>query len=201
VKKSPPSERIELAIACALPTKSGQRHRMLFDLARALKGVPELASQPVAALKPYVRQWHTGAVQIIETKNFDESWLDFCESWDKVKWAKGQGPLAELFARAAAATPPPEAEQYDTPAVRLLVSLCRELQRRHGTEPFFLGCRIAAELLGGIDHTTAARWLKLLRHDRIIELCSTGSMTHVASPGSRAIRRASCYRYLKSLTE
>ena len=41
---------------------------------------------------------------------------------------------------------------------QLLVGICRELQRRAGDAPFFLGCRTAAELLG-VEHNTAARWL------------------------------------------
>jgi hypothetical protein len=186
---SPVSETIQYAIAATLPVRAGERHRRLFDLARELKAIPALASADLARLKPIVRSWHQAALPIIGTKPFDETWLDFAEAWDKVKFPKGQGPMCMIFSRARDADPPPVAAEYETSGVKLLIRLCRELQRYHGTNPFHLDCRTAAELLG-VEHTAAWRWLKLLQHDRVIRLESTGS---------RASRRANCYRYLHEL--
>ena len=77
----------------------GKRHRRLFDLARELKAIPALASADLARLKPIVRNWHQAALPIIRTKPFDETWLDFAESWDKVRFPKGQGPMCTIFSR------------------------------------------------------------------------------------------------------
>jgi hypothetical protein len=67
-----------------------------------------------------------------------------------------------------------------------LPGLCRAVQRHHGGDPFFLGCRTAGKLLE-VDHTTAWRWLWLLVHDKIIE---------EVEKGDQGSRRASRYRYL-----
>ena len=93
-----------------------------------------------------------------------------------------------IFARANAgeADLPEAAQEYETRQIKLLVRLCRELQRYHGGEPFHLDCRTAGKLLG-VDHATAWRWLQLLHHDRIVEKVSVGS---------QASRRANRYRYL-----
>ena len=81
---------------------------------------------------------------------------------------------------------PEPALQYEQQELRLLVALCRELQRACGTGPFFLSTRTAGQLLG-INHVRASRWLRGLRHDGILELVSRGT---------RQDRLASRYRYL-----
>ena len=94
--------------------------------------------------------------------------------------------MATIFSRAQNAIPP-AAQKYEQSGLRVLVAICRELQRAAGTNPFFLGCRTAGRLLG-VDHTTAWRWLWLLKQDGIL---------HVVEKGDHAKRRASRYRYLR----
>jgi len=55
--------------------------------------------------------------------------------------------------------------------------------RHHGTAPFFLGCRKAGEIMG-TDRDTAAKRLKMLVADGVIELVAKGTRG-----------RASEYRY------
>ncbi len=98
--------------------------------------MPGLADAPVAELKQYVQEWHRRALPYIHTKPFEESWFDFAESWDKVKYPKGKEPIAMLFAKAVEAEVPEEAQQYEQQELRLLIVLCRELQRACGTGPF-----------------------------------------------------------------
>ena len=76
-----------------------------------------------------------------------------------------------------------ESSTYDT--CRLLVALCRELQRASGSEPFYLATRTAGRLLN-VDHVTAWRWMFLPAHDGVVE---------EVEKGDRAKRRASRYRY------
>ncbi len=73
---------------------------------------------------------------------------------------------------------------YAEPKLCLLVTFCRELQTVAGANPFFLDCRTAGRLLD-VPHVQAARWLKVLCLDEILQL---------VTPGTR--RRALEYRYL-----
>ncbi|HEV3020954.1 MAG TPA: hypothetical protein VGX76_00745, partial [Pirellulales bacterium] len=109
----------------------------MFKLARLLKGIPELAEAPLADLKSIVRRWHDAARPWTST-TFDETWMDFCEGWTKVRFPAGTEPIRQAFDRAAKSTPPDAAANYELPAMRLLIGLCRELQRTAGDAPFFL---------------------------------------------------------------
>ena len=93
--------------------------------------------------------------------------------------------MVEVLERAAQSTPLC-AMQFESDKVRLLISLCRELQRGAGDQPFFLGCRSAAELLGESPRQ-AAKWLRMLTESDVLELVSQGG------PISK---RASEYRYV-----
>ena len=185
---------IEKAIVESLPIAIGRRNRQIFELARALKAIPALADAPVDALEPHVRRWHNLGVArgVIGTEPFTETWIDFFTCWPKVRFPKGTEPMVLILERAKQSPPPKAAERYEQAELRLLVSVCRELQHAAGAEPFYLACRTAAELLdvrnkqGGFDHVKAWRWLLLLAHDGIVE--ATGK-------GDQSKHRATRYRY------
>jgi len=180
---------IELAIAKSLPEKAGQRHRMLFELARQLKAIPSLADASASQLKPYVKQWHVAARSVIRTKEFEISWFEFAESWSKVKFPAGKGPIDMLFAQLNDTDLPEIAAQYENSKIRLLVALCRELQRASGNSSFFLSSRKAGDLIG-VDHATAARWFHGLVLDGILRIAEVGSCSS---------HKASRYRYLQPM--
>jgi hypothetical protein len=182
-------EQVEAAIQRTLPTHVGQRHRAVFEFARELKAVAALADAPLSELKPYVKQWHKRALPNIGTKPFEDTWFDFAEGWSKVKFAKGQEPVAMIFAKSKTSELPEVAMQYEQAQLRDLVALCRELQRACGSEPFFLACRTAGDLLG-VDHNKAAVWLRGLRRDGILKLEKAGSLRD---------HKASRYRYVQKL--
>lgn len=52
---------------------------------------------------------------------------------------------------------PAVAERYEQPELRLLVSLCRELQRATGDGPFYLAVRTGAKIVGK-DAATVSTW-------------------------------------------
>ena len=166
--------RLKEAIEATLPDGPGKRNQAVFNFARHLKALPHLADAPVQPLRPIVQEWHRRALPVITTKPFDETWLDFMFAWKNVKVPMGSGPL-ELAA-----------EAYDIPEVRLLASICRELQRHAGDGVFFLACRTAQRLLGIERHETAWRWLLLLEGDDLL---------HVETRGDRS-GRATRYRYM-----
>ena len=176
-------DAIEIAITHSMPDGPGQRNRQLFEFARYLKAISDLANADVASLRPYVVEWHTRALPIITTKGFSESWFDFRNAWKAVKYPAGQEPIAGIFKEAIANGVPRAARQYSEGRLRKLVALCRQLQRESGDAPFYLAGRRAADLLG-VSHVQASRWLKLLVLDGVLESVSVGTR-----------RRASEYRY------
>ena len=94
--------------------------------------------------------------------------------------------MMKLVALAKRAPTPKVASRYEQENLRLLVALCRELQRVSGDKPFFLASYTAGDLLG-VKHSTAWRWLVTLTTDGIVA---------EIEKGDRAYRRASRYRYL-----
>lgn len=176
--------RVEDAIQSTLPTDTGQRNRAVFEFARALKAIPELAEADPKDLKGYVRQWHDAASKVTSGEHsFTDTWAEFLYGWRRIKHPRGNGPMADLLARADKAETPSIAADYDATAKRL-VRLCRQLQRNTGDKPFFIGYRTAGELLG-VDHNKACKLLGMLCAEGVLELASKG---HTG--------KASEYRYI-----
>jgi hypothetical protein len=165
-------ERVEQAILRTLPTRPGQRHRKVFELARELKALPHLFDADPASLEPVVRHWHALALPVITTKPFEETFIDFLLGWDKVKFVSGEGPLDVAFARCRDRVPE-VALRYDQLEFRDLVCLCAELQRMAGARPFYLACRSAGRVLG-VSHVRAWRWLGLLQVQKVLRLATKG---------------------------
>jgi Bifunctional DNA primase/polymerase, N-terminal len=182
------SDAIESAVTESLPSTPRQRNRCVFEFARALKAIPELASTEARTLEPIVRDWHRRALPFISTKPFEETWIDFLRAWPRVQHPKGSDPMAAIFAKALKADVPNVVDEkgYQQAALRLLVSLCRELQRAAGDRPFYLSARTAGRLLG-VDHLMAWRWLFLLEQDNILR---------VVTRGDQKTWKASRYRYV-----
>ena len=193
----PQSAALDLEIATAivesLPSGPGIRNRQVFQLARALKAIPALFDADPGALQAYVRRWHKLALPVIQTKPFEETWIDFLIGWPRVKFPKGTEPMAQIMAKAVAAEIPAVAheQRYESQPLCLLVAICRELQRAAGERPFYLSCRTAARYIH-TDHSTASRYLFLLEHDRILKVVTKGGpMTY----------RATRFRYLPTLAD
>jgi hypothetical protein len=181
-------EQVERAIEETLPKRCGSRNRAVFEFARALKAMPQFADADPEDVEEHVRRWHAEGRRrdVIGTKAFEETWIDFVYGWPRVKLPKGDEPMTAIFERAKEETLPRVAERYNHEGLRQLILLCRELQRATGDRPFYLACRTVGRLLG-IDHATAARWLFYLQHEGVIE---------VAERSPRGSLRANRYRYL-----
>lgn len=176
---------IEDAIRMTIPDGHGQRHRKVFEFARALKAMPEYAGESVATLRPLVERWWGVAKPFIQTQDFTETWSDFVAAWPRVTTPLGAGPINHALNAAKLAPLPKCAEQYDSEPARLLIKLCRELQSRAGDAPFYLGCRTAGQTIG-VGRVTANRYLSMLIADDILDLVEKGTTN-----------RASRYRYLR----
>lgn len=186
-------EAVESAIAETQPRMVGQRHRMVFELCRRLKGIRALAkieTAEIASLRSIVKAWHAKALPVIGTKPFSETWADFISGWAKVRHAVGHGPIDRAFRRALKRRPPKRAVKLygvDDPAVKL-AALCRELQRGRADGEFFhLDCRTVGRLLD-VSAMTASRLLSALVVDGILV---------AGEKGSRAKHKASEFCYVR----
>jgi hypothetical protein len=182
--------RVEAAIARTLPSQTGRRNRKVFDLARELMAIPELAGAEPAQLRPIVKEWHQRglAANTIKTKDFAKTWTDFITSWGRIEHPAGQGTIEAAFGEAASLPPSPQvvALYPDEPKMALLANLCKVLQNRAKTDDFFLDTRTAGRLLG-VDHTTAWSWLNALCIDKVLR---------AGEKGSQATHKASQFRYV-----
>ena len=182
-------DRIERVIRECLPTGPGRRNRQVFELARGIKAMPELAGKDLEDLKPIVQRWHKLAMPIIKTKEFSETWIDFLQAWPRVKIPKG-ATMTTIMQKALEAPMPPVAERYEEERIQRLVALCYQLGREANGGKFFLSCRTAGSLLG-VSHVVANRWLFLLDHDKVIKQLNKGN---------RGRREAAEYEYLGGRT-
>lgn len=162
-------EAVKRAVEKNLPTRPGERNRKLFDFARSLRGIATLASASLEVLEPIVRRWHQVALPVIRTKEFSESWADFLNAWDRVKFAEGDGIVKSAWEKAQRGEIPAEAQKYDSESIQRLAALCLELQRMHGEgRKFFLATRTAALLLNR-DHSDVAKWLNMLVREGMLK--------------------------------
>lgn len=179
-----------------LPTGVGRRNSQVFQFARVLKGMAQWADAPAEACKAVVRHWHLAGRErgLIGTEPFEETWIDFLKAWPKVKFPKGANPMCEVLASVLQQPLPACAARYEQAELQRLVGLCAELQRMWGAQPFFLGCRTAAEALGLLDANGQPHYVKTWRW--LFLLVKEGILTEVEK-GNNKCRRASRFRYLR----
>ena len=176
---------VQRAIQRTLPRGPGERNQRIFQFARALKGIPDLADKDAGSLLRLVQEWHRQALPFIKTKPFEETWLDFFSGWGNVHTPLGID-LMETVMKRAKANPIPNLP-YEQAGMRDLAALCRELQALWGDQPFYLATRTAGRLLG-VDHKTACRWLRLLEIDGWIKTIIKGGTAETP-------RRATRFRF------
>jgi hypothetical protein len=184
-------DQIAAAVRGTLPDKPGQRNNLLFKLARALKAILPLADEPANSpvLRELLKRWHGLALPFIDTKPFEDTWVEFMRAWENVLFPAGDDPLLAALARAHSGGVPTLATRYDHPKARLLASICRELQRHTGEEPFYLACPRLERLLE-VDRKQAWLWLQLFQKD-----CPP--LLHLVKRGTQGIGgKAARYRYI-----
>lgn len=179
VSPSVSPDRIEKIIVRTLPREPGDRNGAIFRLARLLKGLaPNMDLKP---LRRIVEEWHERASPNTSGEHTaEDSWIDFRYGWERVKFP-GEFDLMELARKIQASPPHPACRvlHYEGTRLHVLVGICASLQDLHGTSPFFLSARMAAQALSSatgssVDAMTADRTLKLLVADKVIELVRKG---------------------------
>jgi hypothetical protein len=169
------------AVMRTAATGTHQNHRLLFDLARGVKGVVVEAE-----LRRVFDMWWDRSKKFARNGyTSDDYFFEFCEAFKNVKFGFGQGSIDQAFDAAKETELPPEADQFQSAEVKLLVGLCWQLQRLAGDGPLFLSCRTVARLFQlGDDHKRALRWLQHLVRVGILKIQERGSMRQ----GGRATR-------------
>lgn len=175
---------IDDAVNAALPNAKNQNHHHLFTLARALLDYRDTLraahSDPALSLPETVTQeafgkWYTSSKRFLRAeKSRDDYLFEFLDALANARFPLGAQEVLMRAFKKAATTTPKIAEQFESPEVKVLVSLCRELQRIHGSEPFFLSARTVANLFHHATHTTAALWLRGLVHSKILSVVTKG---------------------------
>lgn len=182
-------------IELVVPTEPRQNHKLLFLLARGVLTLEKTEKRTISSveLNQIFRQWHARAEPFLRAdQTFDDYQLEFLEALQRVKYLIGESAVTEAWARANRTPLPKIASCFETPGIRLLVGLCRELQRMVGDQPFWLACRTVAQLFEHNNPTTAAKWLRGLTSVRIID---------VVERGNAQTNRASRYRYIQPLDD
>lgn len=161
-----------------VPTGVGQRNKAVFHLARWLKGVEPDCSKD--RQREILSHWHDKHLNVIGTKDFGETWVDFSNALRNIRRPYG----ATLNQCLSDLPPAPALAELDEcgPSGSHLMRICLALQKHHQDTPFYLSSRIAGQLLG-CSHSTAAGFIKYFVGARWLVL---------VKPGNR--RKASTYR-------
>lgn len=88
--------------------------------------------------------------------------LDYDSAFRLRTVPKGE-TLQAAFERAKDREPPSKVLLIPNKAVRLLASLCRELQEMAGSQPFVLHQLSVAKLFGHSDHRNISNWIRALK--------------------------------------
>lgn len=197
-------QAIDDAIAATIPKLKGDRNLKLFKFSRMLHDIPEVVDNfsegngNIKKLDPIVRRWFENALKYDKTREWIPTLVEFRHGYARVKHSYKTGSLSVVAKTIDEMKPPKFAiDSYGCePNLVRLVLLCKQLQRYHGTDPFFLSCASAAEQMGlktrknKFDSSRANRWLNLLVQDNVLRLVRKGYTG-----------KASEYLYLMSLDE
>jgi len=185
----------EFVVNRSLPTSPRQNHSCLFKLARGMKG---LEAQSGTSLSPKKKeemfdQWYQYNRFLREGQSWEDYYFELLASYDGVQFPLAQEDvLKSALENARSSTPPPETTHFEDKRMKLLASICRELQLMAGDRPFFISCRNAAALVGQISHKTASKWLVGFRR-------MSNPLLEVINRGGPHNNKATRYRYLGTL--
>ena len=183
----------EDVITQALPYSPHNNHHCLFKLARGVKGLEWQNNRTYSdqEKRGMFDQWHGKNSFLSEGQSKEEYYFEYLESLEGVIHPLGQEDVMELALKRAQANPyPEESIGFEDKRMKLLLSLCRELQFLSEGKPFFLSCRKAAELIGHSGYKTVNRWLRGFELSKLLEVVRRGG------PSSNKANR---YRYLGQL--
>lgn len=167
------SKAVEAAIEATLPTVPGARNAALFNFARHLKAIPQVATMDHSKLRRIAYEWFERSLPIVTTKTFDVTWSDFLHAYDHARFPLGHNPLSGIK-EAAQRMPNEFTDRFDCPKTLLLIKVCKLLQQNMQQRPFFISTREAARILE-VDPTAAWKRLKMLEREGLLRMAEAGS--------------------------
>jgi hypothetical protein len=162
---------------------------LIFVFCRAIKAFEATtgAKLPPKELEnAFALWWSTAQSQLPDDADFDEYKCEFLYAFEKTRAPLGSNPLQEAIRLAESSPMPPEAARYQSPRLKRLVAVCRQLQLMTGDSAFFLGVRDAAAIIGTNKPRTGAALL-----DGLVK----GGILAVIQKGTPGGNRATRYRY------
>jgi len=165
--------------------KPNTSNKQLHELAREVKGMEKRHRRPLTAshYKRIFEKWKSASRRFLKPGH--DYFTEFLAKLDCVTVPKGE-TLQTAFERAKRREPPPKVLIVCNQGVRLLASLCRELQETFGDRPIMLHQMSIAKLFGHGDHRNISNWIKV---------CKTLGLLRVAEPGRQG--KATRYFYVE----
>lgn len=168
----------EALLKTCIPCDVHQNHAQLFRFARLIKGTEGEYGRRFRdeELQRFFDVWIGHSKRFLRPRHYREDYLiEFLDGLDRVKNCLEENPLVKAWQRTKTAEVPAVSRQFQNPDLRLVVGLCRELQREAGAAPFYLGCRSIAKLSDDrVSHTTASQWLRHLVRVGILRVAEKG---------------------------
>ena len=158
-------------------------NKLLHELAREIRGVEKRRGKKltVAHYKSICGKWESASRPFLRPGH--DYFTEFLAKLDCVTIPKGE-TLQAAFDRAKRREPPLKVLLVRNDGVRLLASLCRELQEMAGNQAFMLCQMSIAKLFGHSSHRTISNWIRALK------------TLDVLKPAEAAIPKARAGRYV-----
>jgi hypothetical protein len=137
-------------------------NKMLHELAREIKGVEERRDRKftVAQYKTLCDKWESASRPFLCPGH--DYFAELLAKLSCVTVPKGE-TLQAAFERAKRREPPAKVLLIGNDGVRLLASLCRELQEMADDQPIMLHQVSVAKLFGHSSHRTVSDWIRALK--------------------------------------
>jgi hypothetical protein len=160
--------------------KSRTSNNVLFELAREVLGVARRRGKRLATAqyKTICDRWEDASRPFLR-RNHDY-FTEFLAKLNSVTMPKGE-TLESAFQRSQRRQPPSKIALVPNSGLRLLASLCRELQEMFGYQPIML-CQASIAKLFGVSQQTISLWIRALRTLEVLKLAER------AIPNARAAR-------------
>jgi hypothetical protein len=156
-------------------------NKQLHELAREIRGLEKKRGRRLRATqyKMIFDKWESVSRPFLKAEH--DYFTELLAKLDCVTVPKGE-TLKAAFERAKVKPPPAKVLLIGNDGLRLLASLCRELQEMAGDQPFMLCQMNVAKLFGHSDHKNISNWIRALKTLGLLKL------KEAAIPNARAAR-------------
>lgn len=176
---------VEDALRVSTPSSEHQNYRCALILARAVKALEAQTGKPFTPdqHRDIHNEWLTRAAPFLRPgQSTEEYFMEYLNAYRLAKYPLGSMSVAQAIKAARENPLSPDALPWAENAdLRLLVAVCRELQKIAGEEPFFLSARTVMRIFNQDTHATGAKWLRSLCVMEVLEEVKKGT-------GKRATR-------------